>query len=99
MAADPRRTATHGTKVVSTVAVTSTAGQGMLLLAANANRISALIVNNGAQTVYLDVANTVSTTASVPLLTGASLTDNSSNDAWYGLAASTTGDIRVIEAS
>ena len=35
MAADPRRTAEHGTKVISTVAVTSTAGQGMLLLAAN----------------------------------------------------------------
>ena len=97
--ADPRSSAIHGTKVLSTCAVTSTAGQGMLVLAANASRKSALIVNNGTQTVYLDVANTVSTTASIPLLTGASLTDSTSTDAWYGLAASTTGDLRVVEVS
>ncbi len=77
----------------------------MLILAANPNRVSALIINAGSQTVYLGGTGGIaagvalSSTSGNPLLAGASITDNSSTDEWWGIAASTTGDLRITEVT
>ena len=96
--------AKHGKKQFFTAAPGST--NPVCVLPANANRISAVIVNNGSQTVYLGgdpggvaQGQALSSTTGFPLLAGASTTDVSSNDAWWALAASTTGDLRIMEVS
>lgn len=85
---------TKGTPTFSAAAPTTAA---TLLLAANASRTTALLANNGTQTVYLGVANTVTTANGVPLAPGATLTDETTTGAWWGITASGTGDVRVVE--
>src|SRR5690348_3684526 len=70
-----------------------------LILAANANRYSANIVNNGSQTVYLGKDNTVTTANGFPLAAGEELEDRETTDAWYGIVASGTADVRPVEVS
>ncbi len=93
-----------GTKKFYTAAPGST--NPIPVLPANANRISVVIINNGSQTVYLGgdpegfaQGAALSSTTGAPLLAGASITDTSSIDSWWALAASTTGDLRIIETS
>jgi hypothetical protein len=75
------------------------AGSAVLLLAANANRISAAFVNNGSVTVYIGKANTVTVGNGFPLFPGQPIYDDDSTDAWYGITAGTAGDIRGIEVA
>jgi hypothetical protein len=83
-----------GTKAFTKVAPT---GAEDLLLAANPDRLSAVFYNNGSVVVYLGLTGVDSD--DFPLGIGATFTDNVSTDAWYALAASGTGDIRIIEVS
>lgn len=89
-------TQSFNTKTTAAVSVGSTA---TLILAANADRERALIVNNGSQTIYLGKDNTVTTANGLPLAAGASLEDDRTSDAWYGIVASGTADVRVLEVA
>lgn len=86
-----------GTKSAPAAKAPTTAA--LLLLASNASRISALLSNAGSVTVYLGRGNSVAATTGIPLAPGASLTDTDSTDDWWGITASGTGDIRVLEVS
>lgn len=70
-----------------------------LVLAANLGRWSATISNNGSVTVYLGKDNTVSTATGFALDPGMAVEDEESTDAWWGITASGTGDLRIEEAS
>lgn len=73
-----------------------------LLAAANPNRISITFQNQGASdTVYLgDVTVTSSsTTAGYALAAGATFTDNATTGAWYGVTASGSSSVHVIEVA
>jgi hypothetical protein len=85
-----------GTKAFTTAAPTASAAQ---CLAANANRLRALIENNGVQTVYLGKDNTITTATGLPLASGASAEDDATTDAWYAITATGTGDLRIVEVS
>lgn len=72
----------------------------VLLLAANVNRKMALLVNAGSNTVYLGKDTSVTVANGIPLLPNASLTDDVSTDAWYGImAANQAGDVRIVEVA
>ena len=64
--------------------------------AADPERISLTIHNAGTVTVYLGKDNTVTTSNGFPLVAGATLSDETSVDAWWGITASGTGDLRII---
>jgi hypothetical protein len=86
--------AQRGRKTPSAVTVTSA---GTLVLAAASTTVrSVLIVNNGAVTVYMGPA-TVTTANGIPLAPGQSLSDKDSLDAWYGITASDSAEVRVLE--
>lgn len=73
-----------------------------LILAANSQRKSALIGNNnatGGATLFLGRDATVTVSNGYPLAAGASFTDASTKDAWYGIVASGSCDARVLEIS
>jgi len=86
----------RGSKVFSTAAPTASAAQ---CLAANASRKTAVIYNNGSQTVYLGGSGSVTTSNGLPLLVGASVEDDTSVDAWFAVTASGTGDLRIVEVA
>ncbi len=86
----------RGSKTVTAVSCTS--GSATQVLAANDNRKSASLKNTGAATVYLGLSD-VTINTGYPLAAGESLTDGVSLDAWYGITASGTADVRVIEVS
>lgn len=87
-----------GAKTFSTAAPTDSAGSE--ILAANAQRKSALIVNNSGGTVYLGGSSGVTSANGIPLADGQSLTDTTSTDAWYARAATgVTGDLRICEVA
>lgn len=70
-----------------------------LLLAANNGRVKALLANAGSATVYLGKDNTVTPSTGLPLVAGAIYEDEASLDAWYGILAAGTGDVRIVEIS
>lgn len=79
-----------------------TAGSGpALLAAADRNRKSLTMQNQGSVTVYLGGPAVASSGADrgYALFAGATLTDNASDDAWYALAASDTAIVHVIAVS
>lgn len=91
----------HGTRVhsVATIAAVNPA-VATLLLAANAARKVAMLVNNGTTAIYLAKANTVTAATGTPLGPGASLTDEYSTEAWWGIVGNNeAGDIRVVEVA
>lgn len=75
------------------VSATTTA---TLLLAANTSRSTATFVNVGAADVYLGTA-AVTAAAGIKVPVGSSLRDVSTVAAWYGITASGTADVRVVE--
>lgn len=84
------------TKTFSDPAPTTSAA---VVLSANALRTSCLIQNVGTVDVYLGKDNTVTTTNGIKLAAGASLADDASVDAWWGITASGTADLRVLETA
>jgi hypothetical protein len=89
-------TQSFNTKAFTTAAPTTAA---TILLAANTERERALLMNNGSQTVYLGKDNTVTAANGLPLAAGASLEDDRTSDAWWGITASGTGDVRILEVT
>ena len=76
------------------VTVTTAATQ---ILAANPNRAGAIIANTGASTLFIGRDNTVTTGNGIPVAAGGSIEDNQSGDAWFGIVASGTADVRALE--
>lgn len=85
-----------GSKTFSDPAPTSTAAS---VLAANTSRKSCIIQNVGTVDVYLGKDNTVTTTNGLLLAAGQWITDETSTDAWWGITASGTADLRVCEVA
>jgi hypothetical protein len=86
-----------GTKKTAVSVVVNASGRSQVL-ATNSNRLSAIIVNNSAGTVYLGSDNGVTGSSGIPLAAGASFNDTSSYDAWYVYnTQAATADIRVLE--
>lgn len=83
-------------KIFSTAAPTNAAAS---ILAANDGRRSALFRNVGTVAVYLGKDNTVTTVNGFLLDVGDSFEDDRTTSAWWGITASGTGDIRIIEVS
>jgi hypothetical protein len=87
-----------GTKLLTTAAPTTTPAS--VVLAANANRKVAIIRNVGTVDVYLGVSAAVTTANGFLLQRGGEvLVDDFSDDVWYGITASGTADLRIIEVS
>lgn len=76
------------------VAVTTSATE---VLAANANRKSAILTNNGAADVWLGPTSGIAVGNGMVLHPGDSLTDGDSTDAWYGIAVSGSVSVAVLE--
>lgn len=68
----------------------------MQLVDANSARSKIFIQNAGSVRVYLDRDNTVSTASSIYLDAGDTLDDDTTDD-WWGITASGTGDLRIVE--
>lgn len=85
----------RGSKTVSRASMTSTAG---VILAAKTARIGAYLYNAGPNDVYLGTTSGVTTSNGFLFPVGATLEDDISNDAWYGICASSqTATIHAIE--
>ena|SRR5690242_738773 len=69
------------------------------ILPLNSNRKSCVIFNNSAVTVFVGPDNTVTTGNGLGIPTQSTLTDPDSIDAWFGIVASGTADVRVIEVT
>lgn len=83
-----------GTGTVSAAAVTDTVG---VVLAANANRKTAVFYNVGPNTAYLGGA-AVADTDGLPLPMGASFEDDQTADEWSAIcAAGETASLRIWE--
>lgn len=68
-----------------------------LLAAGNTGRRQCMLQNVGTQDVWLGSDNTVTVSTGVLLAAGGGiLTDTMSPDAWYGIVASGTSDVRVL---
>lgn len=85
-----------GNRTHTNVTVTTTAA---LLVAANGNRKSVTIQNQGSVTVYLgkEDVTTTGATRGFALLADHTFTDNASNGLWWAVAASSTAVVHVIE--
>lgn len=79
----------------SAVSVTSSATP---ILAANDRRVSTIIYNNGSVTVYIGNAS-VTAASGIPVVAAGSFTGDSSNGPIYGIAASSTAEVRVAEVT
>lgn len=88
---DPKLSATPTTTAV-TCATTATAAPASLL----SNRTTVTFVNNSAVTIYIG-GSAVTTANGIPLLPGASFTDDVSAAPYYCRVASGTADLRVLE--
>lgn len=84
-----------GTKSFSTGTITTAP---VLLFIGRATRKRILFFNAGTVTVYLGSSSGVTPSGGFPLVPGACLTDDFSNDAWWAVTAAGTGDIRILEA-
>jgi hypothetical protein len=76
------------------VTVDTTSG-GILLSDAGAWK-TRTFTNTGSVTVYLGKSG-VTTAIGSPLAANASMSDDVSLDAWYGITGSSTADVRVVE--
>jgi hypothetical protein len=85
-----------GTAIAATAAAPTTAAT--LIVAANTSRKAVTLKNAGSVTVYLG-ASGVTTAAGSPLLAGESFSTERTSAALYGITASGTGDVRVLEES
>lgn len=84
-----------GTKTYAAVTVPATAG-GILISAASGSRMSLAIFNTGSATLYIGSDASVTTSNGYPVPAGTSFTDSVSIDAWYGICATSTLDIRTM---
>lgn len=88
---DPKLSATPTTTAV-TCATTATAAPASML----SSRTTVTFVNNSAVTIYIG-GSAVTTSSGIPLLPGASFTDDVAASPYYCRVASGTADLRVLE--
>jgi hypothetical protein len=90
--------AAKGNKALGTPTINNSA---TLLLAANANRKTAIITNpkTATQTLYIGVSGVTTSSYTVSLEPGDTYIDNDSSDAWYGVVASSTLVPNVTEVA
>lgn len=93
---DATFTQVKGTKTFGAHAVTNVAA---LLVAENLDRLTLSLVNNGKKTVYLGKDNTLTALNGTPLPPTGSVSDDNSNDAWWGITESGTSDVRSVEVA
>jgi hypothetical protein len=88
-----------GTRVTTNVNVSG--GSPTLLVAANPNRKTLVIQNQGSVTVFLGDANVGTTGADTgfALFAGTAFVDNASTTAWYAVPASSNANINLLEVS
>lgn len=68
---------------------------GGQIIAANNNRVALYIYNNGSATLYL--SGGAATAGGIPLAAASGWWDIFSYDAWFGLSASGTLEVRLLE--
>lgn len=73
-----------------------------LIVPANAQRLSLIVVNTSSGTVYLGQDTTVTTSNGIPMLQNQNLTEDSGGTKMYcgpiyGIVASSTSDVRAWE--
>ena len=86
----------NGRKSFSAAAPTT---QAVILAAGSSKRIALTLRNAGSVTVYLGKDATVTSASGYPLKVDEVMTDDNSSDAWWGITASGTGDIRMMEVT
>ena len=97
MTATSNSGARNGNLLVTRVQPTTSA---LLVLAANPNRMKATIQNlSTSVTVFLAESSSVLSTTGLELAAGATLTDEETVTAYYGITASGTSDLRVAEVA
>jgi len=79
-----------------TTSVTCTASATAAPASPLANRVTGTFVNNSNVTIYLG-GSAVTTSTGIPLLPGASFTDDIGHATYYCIVASGTADLRVLE--
>lgn len=84
----------RGEKTITTAAPDTTPAQ---VLPVNIQRIAVTIQNVGSVDVYLGTDDTVSSSNGLLLKAGSYISDDSSIDAWWAVAASGTADLRIVE--
>ena len=84
-----------------TVVTATSAATGILLLAANKKRITAVLQNlDPTNDVFIGSDTTVTTANGIKLAAGASFVDDNSTGAWRGICTSgNTASVRVLEVS
>lgn len=87
----PQGTRTH-TSAAPTTSATS-------LLAANTSRIVAVLQNAGTIDVFIGASGVTTSNGLLLQANGARYVDDESSDEWFGITASGTGDIRVMEVA
>lgn len=83
----------RGTKTIAAAAPTATP---TLVAAAASGRLCCTLTNAGTVTVFLGPTAAVTPATGTPLTPGAVLIDDATTDAWYGVTAGATGDVRVL---
>lgn len=84
----------QGIKVFSKPIVTTSP---TLLFDPNPARKSVLLINTGINTVYLGTDQFVLPNSGFPLVSGASISDSDSADAWWGIVANGTSTMGLLE--
>lgn len=79
-----------------TTAVTCSTSATPAPSSALTGRTTLTLLNNGTSTIYIG-GSTVTTSNGLPLLPGASFTDDVANSSYYCIVASGTGELRVLE--
>ena len=86
---------TFGTRTnIARAAPTTTA----VLLVVSRPRAGLSLVNNGTQIVYIGTTSVVTTTTGFPLEPSVRIIDNTTEEAFYAIVASGTGDVGVYES-
>lgn len=75
-----------------------TTSAGMLLVATNSSRSSVVVQNVGTSTVYLSNLSTVTSSTGFPVAPQQKAVVLNATDQLYGIAVSSTGDLRIIES-
>ena len=91
----PTSTTVALASTIANAAVTVTT-DATLLIAARTNRKALIIQNNSAGDIYIGGSG-ITTSTGLKLAAGATFSDYVTSAAWYGIVASSTANVRVIE--
>lgn len=86
-----------GGTITSSVAAPTVVAASMLAL--NASRKAAIFQNDGSVDVYMGPAGVTVANAGYRIAPGVEIVDNASTAEWYGITASGTGSVRIVEVT